>query len=318
MWQKNYLTYLFISILLAILASFFYPQQQTYLPTKPNHLSANPQFPRFLQDEQGEQITVSAYPQRIVSQTLATDEILLALCPPSRLIAVSALARDQNYSLVTAQAQQVAMQTVGGIEQILSLQPDLIFIASYSRAEMVALLQNSGIPLIRFTRFDNIKDIQQHIRMVGYAIGTEQLADNLIKEMNQRLAKITTRLPHTDKPLRVLSYDLAGYTAGKNTTFDDMLHYLNAINVLAEQGIIGHSKISVENIAKWQPDVIISGANADVIEQTRQQLLNDPVIATTHAGQTGRIIVLDNRYLLSVSQHIVTGIEKLADALYQQ
>ncbi|EIJ43271.1 ABC-type Fe3+-hydroxamate transport system, periplasmic component [Beggiatoa alba B18LD] len=273
------------------------------------------QFPRQIEDEQGKIVQIPRYPQRIVSQTLATDEILLALTIPSRLIALSGLAQDPRYSLISETAQQMLVPLAGNAEQILSLQPDLVFIASYNRAEMVALLETSHIPLIRFSRFDSIEDIQQHIRVIGMAIGADVQATTLIAEMNQRLNAVKSRIP-AGKPLRVLSYDLEGYSAGKGTTFDNMLQYVNAINVLTEQGIQGHTKISIENLALWQPDVIISGTSADKIEQTRQQLQDNILIAQTKAGQSGQIIVLDNRYLLSVSHHIVTGVEQLAQALY--
>jgi iron complex transport system substrate-binding protein len=46
-------------------------------------------------------------------------------------------------------------------------------------------------------------------------------------------------------------------------------------------------------------------------------LLDNPVIAATDAARNGRIITLDNRYLLSVSHHVARAVSELADALYR-
>src|SRR6478736_1597482 len=48
--------------------------------------AANP-FPRELKDATGDSLSIQARPQRIVSQTLGTDEILLTICPSERIVA---------------------------------------------------------------------------------------------------------------------------------------------------------------------------------------------------------------------------------------
>jgi iron complex transport system substrate-binding protein len=54
----------------------------------------NAPFPRLVRDASGAVMVIPHKPQRIVSQTLGTDEILLALCAPQRIVALSILADD--------------------------------------------------------------------------------------------------------------------------------------------------------------------------------------------------------------------------------
>ncbi|RKZ44807.1 MAG: hypothetical protein DRR16_06035 [Candidatus Parabeggiatoa sp. nov. 3] len=271
-------------------------------------------FPRELRDTGGNTLIIPSRPRRIVSQTLATDEILLALCAPSRIVALSRLARDIKYSNVVEKAQMVG-QAGDNVEQILSFQADLIFIASYSRAETVELLQATGAPVFRFTHFQGLADIQNNIKTIGYAIGEEQAAAALIAEMNQDIEAIRASIPTDIEPKRVMSYSL-GYTAGSETTFDDMLKIVGAINVAAEQGIEKHTLISDEQILAWQPDFIVTHASRGEFDQVRRQLNEHPAIAASEAAQAGRIIVIDNRYFLGVSQYIVKGIKALASGMY--
>jgi iron complex transport system substrate-binding protein len=273
-------------------------------------------FPRQLRDAAGETLIISSPPQRIVSQTLATDEMLLALCPLKRIAAVSTLAQNATYSNVVTQARQVATLPTGNVEQIVALKPDLILVASYNRAETIELLKTTGAPVFHLANFDSLADIKSNIRTIGYLIGEEQRAASLLAQMERDLNEIRAHLPKGRKPPRVLSYSIDNYTAGAHTTFDDMVKWVKAINVATEQGIEQHAQINEEQILAWQPDVIVTPAAQTEFTQIRQQLLEKPAIAASKAGQTGRIIVIDNRYVMPVSQYIVYGIKALAEKLY--
>lgn len=272
-------------------------------------------FPRELRDADGTVLIIPARPVRIASQTLGTDEILLTICEPERVVALSNFAEDPNYSNIAEKAREIPNRVTLGAEQILQKQPDLIFVASYSRAETVEQLKISKAPVFRFSNFTSLENIKNNIRTVGYATGCDAEAEKLINKMNDELAAVRARIPLNQTPPRVMSFG-GGVTAGANTSFNDMARAAGAINVSAENGISGFGKISAEKIAEWQPDYIVAGANFADIETKRQQLLNDPVIKTTKAGKNGNIIIIENRHYLTVTHNVVRGIETLADALY--
>lgn len=273
-------------------------------------------FPREITDAGGEKLVIPELPNRIVSQTLGTDEILLSICPTERIVALSELAEDTNYSNVVEQAIAIPGRTTQGAEQLLQLEPDLIFVASYSRAEVVELLKASRAPVFRFANFTTFEDIKNNIRTVGYATGCDSEAERLVAKMEEDLSAVRRRVPKLERPLRVMSYG-SGYTAGRNTTFDDMVTAVGAINVSAENGIDGIARISSEKLAEWQPDFIVVGANKPEIETKRKLLLADPVIASTKAGKTGNVIVIDNRHYLAVSHFVVKAVEDLFNGIYQ-
>ncbi|MGH9845293.1 MAG: ABC transporter substrate-binding protein, partial [Blastocatellia bacterium] len=273
-------------------------------------------FPRELRDAKGELLALQREPQRIVSQTLGTDEILLAICPPERVVALSNLAEDGNYSNVVEEARQIPGRTTEGPEQILQFKPDLIFVASYSRAETVELLKASKAPVFRFANFDSIADIKSNIRTVGYATGTDAAAEKLIRQMDEDLAAVRARIPKSESLVRVMSYDQLGYTAGANTIFDDVVRAAGAVNVSAEQGIKSFAKINSEKIVEWQPDFLITSANQGKEKSVHDRLLEDPAVGTSKAGRAGRIVLIDNRHFLTVSHHVVRFVEDLANGLY--
>lgn len=278
--------------------------------------NARAPFPRELQDGSGVRLEIARPPKRIVSQTLGTDEMLLDLCEPDRLAAVSVLASDPKYSNVAGRTELAGKPVAKGPESILQLQPDLIFVASYSRAELVDLLRAAGAPVFRFSNFDRIDDIKTNLRTLGYATGTDARAAHLVTQMETEIASIQARIPKIGTPPRVLSWSGSGYTVGAGTLFDDMVRTLGAVNVAAEQGVTGIQKISSEQVLNWQPDFLIVGAETGMVESTVQRILADPAIAATTAGQNRRIIVVDNRHFLAVSHYIVPALRTMAAGLY--
>ena len=288
------------------------------LPVRPHTKTeiGTTSFPHQLHDAVGNTLIIASYPQRIVSHTLGTDEILLALCPISHIVALSAFSRDVRYSNVVDKARTIAGQTSDNVEHILSFNPDLIFVASYSRVETVELLQSIGAPVFRFANFQSIADIKNNIKTIGYAIGEEQRAAVLIAQMERAIKIIRAGIPNNAVPPRIMSYTSDNYTAGSHTIFDSMVNIVGGINVVAEHGIAYHVKISEEQILAWQPDFIVTHAYQSKFAEARNQLLENPTIAASAAGKNGRIIVIDNRHFMSVSQYIVYGIKKLFDGLY--
>lgn len=274
-------------------------------------------FPRRVRDGSGTTLLIPRPPQRMVSQTLGTDEILLAICAPQRLMALSTLVDDAQFSNVTALAQHVAGRTNAGAEQILHFQPDLVFVASYSKAELVALLSAARAPVFRLTHFNHLDDIKRNIRTIGYMIGADDNAEALVQQMEHTLAMVRDSIPPDVLPVRVLWYGQAGYTGGAHTTFDDMVQAVGATNVAAAHGISGFRKISNEQLIQWNPEVIIASADRHALHDTRQQLLHDPAVAVTTAGKQQRIIVLPNHMFSTVTHHITQGIELLARQLYE-
>lgn len=278
--------------------------------------NGNGSVTRRVTDGSGRQLILPAKPQRIVSQTVATDEILLALVPPERLLALSQLADDARYSYCADRARLVAGRCGGSAEAILRLQPDLIFVASYSRAELVELLSAGGAPVYRLTKFGGLADIAANIRAIGEAIGETAAAEALVAEMNRRFAALGERARQRGRPLRMMSYGGSHFTAGTETTFDDLVRAVGGINVAAEHGVVGFRQISAEQLLAWRPDVLVVSAESGKEAAARQRWLADPAVAAAIGRDPRRLIVVESRALTTVSHHLADAAEHLETQLF--
>jgi iron complex transport system substrate-binding protein len=270
-------------------------------------------FPRTVIDGAGRSVRLVAPPVRIVSQSLASDEMLLPMVAPGRLVGLSSLSRDAKYSNVFDEATRHPAPSIESAEDILRLQPDLIFVTTYSRAELVQVLESTGAPVYRLANFDDLDGVMTNLRQIGAAVGEEAAAERIIAEMQRRLAAVAARRAGRP-PLRVLSFS-GGFTAGRGTTFDDIVRRANAVNEAAARGLEKFPRVSREQVLAWNPDVLVAGVLPGDADGVRRQLLTGPGVGQTTAARRNQIVLIESRRLLAVSPHAVDAVEQLADSL---
>ena len=257
-------------------------------------------------------------PQRIVSLTLGTDEILLSLVDPKRILAITRYASDPGISNVSDLASAIPSRIKHpSVEMIVALQPDLILAASYTAPDLVRQLSNIGFSVLTLTLFSSIEGIRKNIQTIGQAVGEPEKAEALIKKMNARLKSISDRVSGIKERPRLLSYSLEGWTSGKETTFDEIVSFAGGRNVAAEAGIVKHPKISLEAVLEMNPDILILNAwQPDGSDSNNKKLRTHPALQTVSAVKTGKVYSVPGKYMTSVSHFIADGVEAMARLLH--
>ena len=257
---------------------------------------------------------VATPPQRVVSQAVGTDELLLALADPGQIAALSHISQDARFSPVAAEARRYPALRDSDAESVLSFRPDLVLAASFTRPETLALLKRAGVRLVVLDRFDTLEDVYASLRTLGRELGQAPRADALIKQCQARVAALAHRLQGV-MPVRVLSAGLYPFTSGAGTTFQDLCDHAGALNVAAEAGLKGHAPTPSERLLVWNPDVLVaSGEDTDV----RARLGTIPHYRVLPAFRAGRIAVIPGPMMSSVSHHRIDAYEALARALHPE
>jgi iron complex transport system substrate-binding protein len=218
-------------------------------------------------------------------------------------------------SHMTHEAAAIPHKVRADAEQIISLQPDLVFVASYLRGEFIRLLQAAGLVLFQFQENDSIAEIQQNIRLIGQVVGEEDRAEALVAAMQARLRALAEQLGPIGARPRVLYWGSHGYTAGRLTSMDDLITHAGGENLAATYGIIGPANLSAEQVLAMNPQVIVSGSLDQDAQHGLPPLLMHPALQGTDAVQHGRVYTIPSRYLVTISQFIVDGVEEFARVL---
>jgi len=277
-----------------------------------------PPFPRTVVDGMGRQVTIPAPPQRIASVTLGSDEILLSLVGPKRLIGVTYFARDPAISNIAGQLDDIPHTDLSGNpEYLISLDADLVILAAYNNPAALDQLLKAKVPVFVLTGFNTLDEIRANIRLLGRATGEEARAEAMIQEMDARLAAIRAKAKD-QKPVRVLYYEPGGVTYGPGSTVDEIIRLAGGVNVVGEAGLGAYPLVDAEFVLASDPDAILVGEGFMGQGDSLAGFLSDPAFRTLRAVKDGRVYPISEAHMTNVSQYIVLGVEDVARALYPQ
>jgi iron complex transport system substrate-binding protein len=257
-----------------------------------------------------------ATPLRIVSLTLATDEILAELVPVERIVAVTHFADDPDISNVAGRyPASVARLRNADPERVIALAPDLVCVASYNTADALKLLERAGLPIYRNEALHSLDEVEGGIVKLGARVGAPDAARRLVEQMRTRRRKLAQSLGNLSHRPRVLFW-AGGFTAGKRTTVDDVIREAGGVNVAAELDLEDSVELAPERVIAADPEIILVARWASY--QDQGQLESHPILRQLQAVRKGRVVAIEGRYLSSVSQFAVEGAEKLARRLHPE
>lgn len=254
-----------------------------------------------------------AAPNKIVSVSLASDEILLELLTTckkkSALVAVSAVADRKSSSYIYDQVKDIPARVHSEPESVLKLKPDLVIAATFNRPELLDLLRKKNIPLLVLEKFSSHQDIAENIRLIGQATGCEKEADVMIKTFLAKIQALRTAGAKQKLETAVSwSSDLTVMAAG--TLFDDLLTMNHLENAASKAGLKEWPRISPESLRKWNPDWVVIGCDDDCTK-IEALVKNDPAWRNLNAVKNGRFIRVLPRALVNASQYFGTELKRI-------
>jgi iron complex transport system substrate-binding protein len=283
-------------------------------------------YPLEVVDDTGKIVRLAGRPERIISLTSFTDDILVEMVDHHRLIGVTNFAEDPAISNVVDKIDDIPNRLTSNVEVILSLQPELLFVANWSAADRVAQLRDAGVPVYLIATGLSVPEIQEKIRTIGVLVDAQAEAEAMIAEMDRRLAEVRRRvspIPEQDR-LSVMDYAVWGSAQGPGSSWDEIIRLAGLVN--AVEGFSadewGQVPLSKEKILELDPDLLIlpgwvygdpGGADA-FYEQT----VEDPALRGLSAVREGRVYRMPEGLKAATSQYIVDAVEYLARLAYPE
>lgn len=240
-------------------------------------------------------------PARVVAGSVLAAETLLGLLPRERLAAAHAFAADPGYSLVAERAHGLTL--VGATpEQLLSVDPDLVLVDAYTRAETLALLAAAGVPVVRTIDPHGFDDIEANLRTIARVTHLEAEIEPVVAAMRQRLRAVEAAGERL-APWRLLGLDGALHTYGEGSLFDAVARVAGATNVARERGVRAFRKLDIEEVLAWRPDaIVLAGTPGRGVPEWIQQY---PGLDLLPCVQKGRLLFVPGPLLSTTSHHLV-------------
>ncbi len=258
--------------------------------------------------------SVAAPPSRVASINLCSDQLLLLLAPREQIASVSRLALEPHSSFMAEAAAGLPLNDAK-IEQLLAADPDLVLASPFSPPHLLKLLKKLDYRVETLPHSSNLEDIKENIRLVARLLGRESKGESLIREMEQRIAEVGSRVSRdqtADPPPLALFYQPRGYTSGSGTLQHQALILAGWRNLSAELGIEGYSGIDLEHLLLGEPTQLFTSAYTPGSDSLAQRDLRHPALRRITRGRP--IVDIDYRYWICGGPMIVEAIEALAHA----
>jgi iron complex transport system substrate-binding protein len=168
------------------------------------------------------------------------------------------------------------------------LDPDLVLQWEHAGPDAKSLI-DAGVPTALIL-FGQEQYIRKAIGLVGEAIGKPDKVEMLMEWRDKTSASIAEGLAgmsESEKPK--VAYFFYGqtdlHTEGKGTYADWQLNHVGGVNVAA--GMDGWGPVGVDQVADWNPDIILLGTFEPGLHIDR--VLEDPLLGQTNAAKNMRV-----------------------------
>ena len=214
----------------------------------------------------------AAPPQRIVSLTVCTDQLLLDLVPRDRIAALSYLAVDPTLSAKVEEARGIK-GVRGMAEEVLALQPDLVIAQEYSTTAAVDLLRRLGFRIVLVPLATDFDGLRRAIRVIAAAAGTQARGEKMIADFDKRLAAAAPKGP--ERP-RALAYQVNSLASGPGSLVDAAFSAAGFQNMARHRRLGPGGRLPLEEIVADPPDLLVLANTPQEFRSTVSDNLRHP------------------------------------------
>jgi len=222
-----------------------------------------PAFPVTLTDDEGTAVDVAAEPEKIVSLTPATTEILFALGAGDRVVATD---DGSDYPEEAVALPDVATFSSVDVEKVVALEPDLVLAGGlgFTPADAISRLRDLDVPVV-VVYAPSVEGVLKDIELIGTATGTTDTATTLTTQMRSDMDAISDAVA-TQSPKPRTFYDV-GYDDTTGAIFAPAADsFLAEMVTMAGGDVITTGdpntyELPLETLIEKDPQLIVLGTN---------------------------------------------------------
>jgi iron complex transport system substrate-binding protein len=201
-------------------------------------------------------------------------------------------------------------------EKVIALKPDLVLIdASTGPKAAIDTIKAAGISVVETPESWSLEDLPIKVRAVGQAIGAQEQAEELVKQLNQSLNASAVKNSPRLAFLYLRGTSSVYLIGGAGSGADSLLTAIGAIDVGAQTLDRPFNTLTAESLAALNPDVILVMSKGLESVGGIEGLLKLPGVAQTAAGKNSAVIDVDDSLLLSFGPRTPSLVDALAKAL---
>jgi iron complex transport system substrate-binding protein len=258
-------------------------------------------------DDRGQEISLAAPPQRIVSLYGGLTEVLQALGLGDRVVA--RIQGDETLKNIPT----VGTHLQPNVEMILGLKPDLVVQGGVPKGiPALKRLEAEGVPVAMFAPHD-FPGLCSMIQRLGVLTGREEAAAALNRDLEGRLAEIARRLQGT-KAVRVffeVRY-LNLLAAGRGSMVNDIITRAGGVNIVESPQKL--APFGLEALIQAQPEAYV--IQQGPMNRSPEDIYTRPYFQELRAVKDRRVLVVEESLFSRPGPRSAAAVEQLARFLH--
>ncbi|HEX4151740.1 MAG TPA: ABC transporter substrate-binding protein [Steroidobacteraceae bacterium] len=257
-----------------------------------------PAATRQVTDAAGRVVTLPARVTRVADAWHANNALVLMLGGGDKLVATTVQAQRQPwlerlYPRIDRVPAAFDARGDVNLETLIGARPDVILMAyGGSLPKWAATADAYHIPYVLMPN-TSLAGLEETARLTGQVLGEKELrvAEDYIRYFDanlRRVTAVTASLEDAQRP-KVLHTASAGILTvdGRESLIDDWIRIAGGVNCAQVSGL--GRPVTMEQVAAWDPDVIIVGTAPN--RENRRAILDDPRWRGIEALKDGKVFV---------------------------
>lgn len=264
--------------------------------------------PITIKDAEGQTVEITDT-SRVITLGGSVTEIAFALGAGKNVVAADT---SSYFPAAVNRLPKVGYQRRLSAEGLIALKPTLVIgTTSAGPATTIAQLRDAGVQVLILPDEHSPEGAKAKMSAIAKVFAKEVKGQALTAVLNRDLVKARSlRLVNQPKVMFVYARGPQGaQISGSGTAANSMIKLAGGINAI--QGVEGYKPLTAEAAVAAAPDVILMlGRGLDSVGG-KGGLMKMPGIAQTPAAQNGRIVALDDLYLLGFGPRLGQAIQDL-------
>jgi iron complex transport system substrate-binding protein len=283
--------------------------------------SAAPAYPASLTDDEGTAVTIPAAPQKIVSLTPATTEILFALGSGDRVVATD---ESSDFPTEAAALPDVATFSSVDTEKVVAARADLVIAGGlgFTPSDAIAKLRSLGIPVLVIYAA-SVDGVLKDIDLLGTAVGSPDKATEITDAMHadMKLTADAAAAEAAKAGSKERVYYEIGYTDGTGEIFApaDKSFLAEMVTLAGADAITTGDpntyQIPLEKLIERDPQTIILGVNP-FYSPTPAAVAARPGWNVMTAVKDGKIRPVNDIEITRPGPRLAAGLRALTSAIW--
>ena len=256
---------------------------------------------------------------RVATLGGVVTEVAFALGAQDQIVAVD----DSSFYPPEALAEKPTLGYYRALaaEPVLATEPSLLIGNEESGpSEVLEQLRDAGVTLLLLPDLNSVDGTRDLIRSIGQALSRDQAAEEVVTQLDQDVSAAEALVAQATSAPRVLFVlrppGAPSLIAGADTAAGEMITLAGGQNVYP--GFAGYIPMTPEAIVEIAPDVILTTGGSLRELGGLEAFLAEPGVAQTPAAENGRIVSMEDLYLLGFGPRTGLALADLASLLHPE